>query len=1210
MHNNVKLKIGLWNARSIGNKIDELKEKINNYDIMLITETWIIDYTNYQIQGYQLINNGNDFNTVRIGNKTYQQGCGLGIYYKEDINLKKIKSHKVDKKFETLVVEVLDSNQKGKFQLGLIYRTNGNKVNRTSRLYKPHKIDWKEFRIHLANKKEEINNSIQQGHNLAEKYNNWKQPIIEYFEVRNTDSQHTQQYRHNKTTRNTNPRPKNNRTNIQRKTQPRWWDEECTSTWSIWKKYQKDLWKHGRIEDYENMMGWKTRWKILKREKKRTAWENLIQEMNNNTNITKIWNKIRGIKKRYTENIDNLETKVRKDLEDIEINKIIDNNETMTSITTHTAPIPQEEDNNHTRIWNISIDKIEMLQTIEKNRNKKSAPGVDGIDYKIIAELPLYMKDHLHKIYEESWNTGEIPPDWRRGEIIMLQKPGKKAFRPITLTSCVGKTLERIINNRLQLWLEENQKLENNQAGFRKNKSTMDNLIRITNEIKHNNREKANTVGIFIDIKGAYDNVNLVKLLHVLRMINCPSTMYNWIRNWLNNRKVTFNHCTQGIKEIDWKKGVPQGAILSPTLFNIYINGLQKKIDDERTFTLLYADDIVIVNKYKKDETSLHPSEIALRRLVEHLEIRDLTIAPEKTKVVRFQTNPKLEEFSINVVINNKKTAINSSPEAKFLGITLDYNLRFRTHFDDIIYKAKKRLGIIQFLCRGQRGINQNWGIKITRALISSVVDYGAYIIYTKEGNLEQNKKIRKIESAALRAAIGYRMSTPIAVMYADTGFIGHHLRAKQAAIRYWLREMEKTETNSKTLDNQLKYFSIHNDTDHLTQWEKGIGTKPNLIETSFYEIAQLKNRILSTNHALESSFNWKEKILNKRKNLKKIYIDKDTGKTLETGAIPLSTINQFLMDKHNVKKEDTVICYTDGSKQENKIANGIGIYINLPQGTSMETGYSIHKEATIYTTEAIGIFKAIELTKHTNCKNTLILTDSLSALTGLESKIEKLDDTDKNNNNAWILKIYKTLINQKDREKIVLIWVPGHQGIPGNEKADSLAKEYTNKVPEEDIPITRLDYLVQYKHTIWSAFSDRVEEIGRSKGAYYFSNFWEHKKKVKFKPWFQKFGNILDRHAIRSISRIRSNHYNLKESLGRKGIIDDQICDCKMEEESVDHVLFRCPFRTIPRLKMFDKIGTLINNCNYNVAQIISSEKISALKEIIAFLKEANIEL
>ncbi|XP_053970333.1 uncharacterized protein LOC128872055 isoform X2 [Hylaeus volcanicus] len=867
--------------------------------------------------------------------------------------------------------------------------------------------------------------------------------------------------------------------------------------------------------------------------------------MNNNTNLTKIWNKIRGIKKRYTENTDNLETKVRKELEDIEINKIIDNNVTITSISTHTAPIPQEEDNNHTRIWNITIDKIEMLQTIEKNKNKKSAPGVDGIDYKIMAELPLYMKDHLHKIYEESWNTGEIPPDWKKGEIIMLQKPGKKALRPITLTSCVG---------------------------FRKNKSTMDNLIRITNEIKHNNREKANTVGIFVDIKGAYDNVNLVKLLHILKMVNCPSTMYNWIRAWLNNRK--------------------------------------KKIDDERTFTLLYADDIVIVNKYKKEEMSLRSSEIALKRLVEHLEIRDLTIAPEKTKVVRFQKNPKLEEFSINVTINNKNTIIKSSPEAKFLGITLDYNLRFRTHFDDIIYKAKKRLGIIQYLCRGQKGINQNWGIKITRALISSVVDYGAFIIYTKEGNLEQNKKIRKIESAAIRAAVGYRMSTPIAVMYTDTGFIGHHLRAKQAAIRYWLREMEKTETNSKTLDNQLKYFSIHNDTDHLTQWEKGIGTKPNLIETSFYEIAHLKNKILSTNHSLESSINWKEKILNKRRNLKKIDIDKDTGKILETGAIPLSTVNQFLMEKHNLKKEDTVICYTDGSKQENKIANGVGIYINLPQGTSIETGYSIQREATIYTTEAIGIYKAIELTKHMNCKNTLILTDSLSALTGLESKIEKLDDTGKNNNNAWILKIYKTLINQKEREKIVLSWVPGHQGIPGNEKADSLAKEYTNKVPEEDIPITRLNYLVQYKHTIWSVFTDRVEEIGRSKGAYYFSNFWENKKKVKLKPWFQKFGNILDRYAIRSISRIRSNHYNLKESLGRKGIIDDQICDCRMEEETIEHVLFRCPFRIIPRLKMFDKIGILINNCNYNVAQIINSEKSLALKAIIAFLKEANIEL
>lgn len=162
------------------------------------------------------------------------------------------------------------------------------------------------------------------------------------------------------------------------------------------------------------------------------------------------------------------------------------------------------------------------------------------------------------------------------------------------MTICIGKLTEKIIETRLTKFAEKKHILINQQSGFRKHRRTTDNLLYLTQKIKEQFNRKRKVCTLFFDISKAFDKVWHSGLLHKLKQVKTPQYIINWIRAFLLNRKfyVKIND-KKSLTEIILA-GVPQGAILSPLLFNIYINDVPIENKKHKSFSFLYADDLSV----------------------------------------------------------------------------------------------------------------------------------------------------------------------------------------------------------------------------------------------------------------------------------------------------------------------------------------------------------------------------------------------------------------------------------------------------------------------------------------------------------------------------------------------------------------------------------------------------------------------------------------
>jgi len=200
--------------------------------------------------------------------------------------------------------------------------------------------------------------------------------------------------------------------------------------------------------------------------------------------------------------------------------------------------------------------------------------------------------------------NGLFPSSWHDSLVILVPKPSGSGLRPIALMSCLLKIMEKMIYRRL-VWIVETQfLLPEFQAGFRTSRSCMDNLITLTNRIHWGFMRRMSTIAVFLDIAGAFDNVIPSILIEDLREIGFPAKTCKFIENLLIERKIYSIHNDILQPPLISHKGTPQGSILSPILFNIYLRKISIALHQD-TQILQYADDISFS---LVSQTSLHPA--------------------------------------------------------------------------------------------------------------------------------------------------------------------------------------------------------------------------------------------------------------------------------------------------------------------------------------------------------------------------------------------------------------------------------------------------------------------------------------------------------------------------------------------------------------------------------------------------------------------------
>ena len=352
----------------------------------------------------------------------------------------------------------------------------------------------------------------------------------------------------------------------------------------------------------------------------------------------------------------------------------------------------------------------------------------------------------LSKIFNIAVTTGSHPSKLKLVNVIPIFKKGSRLlisnYRPISLLSNLNKIFEKIIYKRIYGFIEKNSLLYSLQFGFRSKHSTIHALIDITEKIRSALDKNKVTCGIFVDLQKAFDTVNHDILLYKLNCYGFRGIINDWFRSYLLERKqkVCINGFESEVKIL--KHGVPQGSVLGPILFLLYINDLHKCIKFSSSFH--FADDTNLLNISNNYKTLQRNVNRDLKSLHEWLLANKISLNNDKTELIYF--HKIRSEIPTNLKIKMHGKILYHSNKIKYLGVYIDEHLTGKAHCEELVKKLSRAIGI---LAKTRHYVPSNHLKNIYSATFSSNLYYGSQVwgqsqqIVTDKISILQKKAIR-----------------------------------------------------------------------------------------------------------------------------------------------------------------------------------------------------------------------------------------------------------------------------------------------------------------------------------------------------------------------------------------------------------------------------------------------------------------------------------
>ena len=668
--------------------------------------------------------------------------------------------------------------------------------------------------------------------------------------------------------------------------------------------------------------------------------------------------------------------------------------------------------------------KIEEVEDALKTKTETS-PGEDTITYKMLEYLPKPGTEVLTEIIDGLYREGPLPPDFKTAIITPVPKPDKDpqnpaSYRPISLTSHIAKLMETIVNKRLKNYLESKNIITKNQSGFRTRREATEQVLALETAIRTANLgRKTRVIGIFLDLERAFDICDRDLVLELLDKYGVSGSMYNYILDFMTDRtfKVKIGNALSDLKIQE--NGVPQGSVLSPTLFGIAVNEVDKQLKDEKTNIGQYADDISIYRevhyfKNKNSEKCLKALSNEATRVVQYLKKRGFRVNTTKTQAVYFGTKNEAK-----LKIDGQE--IETQKEAKYLGITLDKELKYKTHITNKIKEGNRTMNLLHLIGKKLKKNTTRILKPIYKCLIEARIAYGETLYM--HGDAQLLTTLDRLHTKAQRIMTRAIKTTPKYALEALTGEPPPDVKRQINQLSLWARiHTNKNNDIGKKIDTQATKFQ----NSHKFKTTKNIqrGAARNIKKNA--DMLDLTPDMITTIEHHPCPHTWAK-------------LDIDTHLTAQISKKKDTIEKMKLVTTQHIEEKYKNIdkIYTDGSRDAG--LTGLGVY-------SEDLNISKHERTTdhaaIATVEMTAILVALETiieTKETD--ETVILTDSLSALLALKTadpRNKRYDIITK------IMSAHEEII--KAKSKVTFCWVPSHVDLTGNDKADELAKKATQK--------------------------------------------------------------------------------------------------------------------------------------------------------------------
>ena len=340
------------------------------------------------------------------------------------------------------------------------------------------------------------------------------------------------------------------------------------------------------------------------------------------------------------------------------------------------------------------ITAAEIIE-ITLNMKSKTSSGIDNISNKLLKEIIVHIAEPLSHIFNESLRSGVFPNSFKIAKVIPIFKTGNKLdpnnYRPISLLPVFSKVFEKLIYNRIIDFILKHDVIHPKQYGFIKGRSTEQAMLDITLKIIDAIENRIFSIGLFLDLSKAFDSISHKILLKKLSYYGIRGVPLRLIQSYLENRfqYVVYNDSASNLQTVTY--GVPQGSVLGPLLFLLYINDMPS-ISSAISF-ILFADDTTGIYNSPSLDDLFKSTQNDLDKLNTWFSANQLLINIDKTNLVLFMTRQKEQHISVDQEVHNLKLSsidIKNTEKVKFLGIFLDKNISFKSHIQYIHTKILK----------------------------------------------------------------------------------------------------------------------------------------------------------------------------------------------------------------------------------------------------------------------------------------------------------------------------------------------------------------------------------------------------------------------------------------------------------------------------------------------------------------------------------------